>query len=141
MFHFLMIERSKKGMNGCADRQDIMIFVQLRPLFVYTSTISCLTGGTQHVAHQQTTTCFKIDFFQIFFEFLFTEFQNEGGRNPRRPRRRMPRRPPRRRTGLILSDASSLFLASRLGRFRRKAQTFAKVQGAICCRATVQFLR
>jgi hypothetical protein len=35
--------------------------------------------------HQQTTTCFKIDFFSNFFWFFFTEFQNEGGRKPRRP--------------------------------------------------------
>jgi hypothetical protein len=57
-----------------------------------------------HTAHQQTTTCFKIDFFQTFFDFFFTEFQNEGGRKPRQPPRRRPprRRPPRRRTGLIL---------------------------------------
>jgi hypothetical protein len=37
--------------------------------------------------HQQTTTCLKIVFFSNFFEFIFTEFQNEGGRKPRRPPR------------------------------------------------------
>jgi hypothetical protein len=36
-------------MNGCADRQDIMRFVRLRPIFVYTSTSRCPTGGTQNV--------------------------------------------------------------------------------------------
>jgi hypothetical protein len=33
-----------------------------------------------YTAHQQTTTCFKIDFFKLFLIF-FTEFQNERGRN------------------------------------------------------------
>jgi hypothetical protein len=28
--------------------------------------------------HQQTTTCLKIEFFKLFFNF-FTESQNEGG--------------------------------------------------------------
>jgi hypothetical protein len=57
-----------------------------------------------YTTHQQTTTCFKIDSFKLFFIF-FSEFQNEGGREPRRPppRRPPPRQPPpRRRTGLIL---------------------------------------
>jgi hypothetical protein len=38
----------------------------------------------------------ELNFFQTFFDCLFTEFPNEGGRKPRQP-------PPRqRRTGLIL---------------------------------------
>jgi hypothetical protein len=44
MFHFLMIEMSKMGTNRRADRQYIWISVQLRPLFVYTSTIRCIHG-------------------------------------------------------------------------------------------------
>jgi hypothetical protein len=35
-------------MDGCADRQDIMRFVQLRPYFVYTSTTRCPSGETQN---------------------------------------------------------------------------------------------
>jgi hypothetical protein len=49
MFHFWMIERSKMSMNRRADRQDIWIFVQLRPLFVYTSTSRCPRHETQNV--------------------------------------------------------------------------------------------
>jgi hypothetical protein len=48
MFHFWMIERSKMGMNRRADGQDIWICVQLRSLFIYTSTIRCPSHKTQN---------------------------------------------------------------------------------------------
>jgi hypothetical protein len=85
------------------------VYVRYMSMFVLidicpTRQYDCLNHATArlvrfsgiYTAHQQTTTCFKTDLFPTFFDFFFTEFQNEGGRKPRR------RPPRRRRTGLIL---------------------------------------